>query len=99
LIVGINSDVSVKSNKGEDRPLNNEINRAKMVARFEAVDYVTIFNGKTPLNLLDEIKPNVHVNGSEYGEQCIEAEVVNRYGGKIHIVDLLEGHSTTKMIE
>ncbi|MBR9700133.1 D-glycero-beta-D-manno-heptose 1-phosphate adenylyltransferase, partial [Candidatus Woesearchaeota archaeon] len=61
-------------------------------------DYVVIFDEKTPLKLLEEIKPNVHVNGSEYGEDCIEAPIVKKYGGKIHIVKLVEGHSTTKII-
>lgn len=99
LIVGVNSDLSVKENKGEKRPINNEKSRAKMLANFDFVDYVVVFNEKTPIEVLDEIKPNIHVNGSEYGEECIEAETVKKNGGKIHVVKLVEGHSTTKIIE
>ena len=99
LIIGLNSDSSIKQNKGEDRPINNENNRAKMLANFDFVDYVTIFDEKTPIGLLEIIKPNVHVNGSDYGKECIEAETVRTYGGKIHIVTLLKGHSTTKLIK
>lgn len=99
LIVAVNSDSSVKQNKGPERPLNNEQARAKMLANFTYTDYITIFNEKTPIELLEIIKPDIHVNGSEYGEDCIEAPIVKRYGGKIHIVELLEGHSTTKVIQ
>jgi len=98
LIVGLNSDSSVKSNKGPKRPLNNEFARAKMLARYNFVDYVTIFNEKTPIDLLEIIKPDIHVNGSEYGENCIEAETVIKNGGKIHVVNLLSGYSTTSLI-
>jgi rfaE bifunctional protein nucleotidyltransferase chain/domain len=98
LIVGVNSDKSVKGNKGPGRPLNNEFSRAKMLANFEYVDYVTIFDEKTPIEMLEIIKPNVHVNGSEYGKDCIERETVKRYGGRIHIVKLKEGFSTTGII-
>ena len=76
LIVGLNSDSSVKKNKGESRPINNEMERAKMLSSLKAVDYVVIFDEQTPIELLKVIKPNVHVNGSEYGEDCIEAETV-----------------------
>jgi len=98
LIVGINSDSSVRENKGEDRPLNCEKERAKMVANFDDVDFVTVFEEKTPLALLERIKPDIHVNGSEYGKDCIEAKTVKKNGGKIHVVNLLDGFSTTKMI-
>jgi len=98
LIVGLNSDSSVKINKGPKRPINNERDRAEMLASLEVVDYVVIFNEKTPIKLLDTIKPNIHVNGSDYGKNCIEAEVVKKNGGKIHIVDLKEGFSTTDLI-
>lgn len=99
LFVGINSDSSVKRNKGINRPINNEENRAKMVANFDFVDYTIIFNEKTPINFLEEIKPDIHVNGSEYGERCIESETVKKNGGRIHIVELIEGYSTTNIIE
>lgn len=99
LIVGLNSDSSVKQNKGPKRPINNENDRATVLATLEMVDYVTIFNKKTPIELLEVIKPNVHVNGEEYGENCIEAETVRKYGGKIHLIKLKEGYSTTNIIK
>ena len=99
LIAGLNSDSSVRQNKGPSRPLNNENARAKMLANFDFVDYVVIFNETTPIKLLELIKPNVHVNGSEYGKGCIEAETVRKYGGRIHIVKLIKGYSTTNMIK
>ncbi len=98
LIVGINSDSSVKSNKGKDRPINNELARAKMIAGYEDVDFVTIFKEKTPIEMLEIIKPDVHVNGSEYGEDCIEEPTVKKHGGKIHIVKLMPGYSSTKIL-
>lgn len=99
LIVGLNSDASVKMNKGSGRPMNNEQDRATMLGALEYVDYVVIFNEKDPRALLSTIKPDVHVNGSDYGEQCIEAEVVKENGGRIHVVKLIDGYSTTKLIQ
>jgi rfaE bifunctional protein nucleotidyltransferase chain/domain len=99
LIVGVNSDNSVKKNKGPTRPVNNEINRVKMLANFSFVDYVTIFDEETPIELLKIIKPDVHVNGSEYGKKCIEASIVEENGGRIHVVKLVEGYSTTNSIK
>ena len=98
LIVGLNSDSSVKQNKGPKRPINNENDRATVLAALEMVDYVTIFNEKTPIPLLGVIKPNVHCNGEEYGENCIEAEIVKKYNGKIYLISLVPNYSTTKII-
>ena len=69
-----------------------------MLANYDFVDYVVMFNEKTPIKLLEEVKPTVHVNGSEYGQECIEAETVKKNGGRMHIVSLLKGYSTTKTI-
>jgi len=99
LIVAVNSDESVRKNKGENRPLNNEKARASMVASFDEVEHVIVFSEETPIPLLEKIKPDVHVNGSEYGEDCIEAPTVRKNGGRIHVVQLLEGFSTSKMLE
>ena len=99
LIVGLNSDASVKSNKGPSRPINPENDRALFLSSLIYVDYVVLFNETTPLKLLEEIKPDVHVNGADYGEDCIEKPVVEKYGGKIHIVDFIGGCSSTKMID
>jgi rfaE bifunctional protein nucleotidyltransferase chain/domain len=98
LIVGVNSDSSVKSNKGEGRPINNEQARAKMIANYKEVNFVTIFDEKTPIEMLQIIKPDIHVNGSEYGKNCIEAPTVKKYGGKIKIVKRLPALSSSKIL-
>jgi len=70
-----------------------------MVAALQFVDYVTHFEETDPRLLLEKIKPDVHVNGSEYGEDCVEAQIVKKHGGRIHIVSLIPGLSTTQIIE
>lgn len=99
LIVALNSDDSIRSYKSPKRPFIPLEQRLQMVAALEFVDYVTWFEETTPLTLLEEIKPDVHVNGAEYGENCIEAETVKRYGGVLHIVYLLPGLSTSNIVE
>lgn len=99
LIVALNSDSSVKQNKGEGRPLNSGENRAKVLASLDLVDYMVIFSEKNPIKLIELIKPEVFVNGEEYGENCIEAPTVKKYGGRIYIVKNYGGFSTTKLIE
>jgi D-beta-D-heptose 7-phosphate kinase/D-beta-D-heptose 1-phosphate adenosyltransferase len=99
VICGINNDSSVKKLKGPDRPLIKAKDRAEMLLALEYVDYVHIFNEETPMPFLEEIKPHVHVNGSEYGRNCIEAETVKKNGGKIYIVKKIRGFSTTALLE
>ncbi|AJF61470.1 hypothetical protein QT06_C0001G0630 [archaeon GW2011_AR15] len=99
LIIAVNSDSSVRQNKGNDRPLNNELSRQKMMANYMEVDYVTVFNETTPVRLLEKIRPDVHVNGSEYGKDCVEASTIKKHGGSIHIVKLLPGLSSTRIIK
>jgi len=98
LIVMLNSDSSIKQYKSKDRPINNEKNRAEVMAALEMVDYVTIFSETTPIKTLELLKPNVHVNGKEYGENCVEAETVRKNGGRLHLVDRLGDFSTTNLI-
>jgi D-glycero-beta-D-manno-heptose 1-phosphate adenylyltransferase len=99
LIVGLNSDSSVQSYKGPLRPIIPETERARLLLSLRAVDYVHIFDEPIPMPFLEEIRPHVHVNGSEYGERCIEAETVTRHGGRIHIVRKLDGLSTSDIVE
>lgn len=100
LIVGLNSDSSVKQYKSKDRPINPEGARAGMLEALECVDYITIFDETDPRALLEAIKPDVHVNGPEWGGQdCIEAETVRKHGGRIHVSKKVKGFSTTAMIE
>lgn len=98
LIVGLNSDASVKAYKGADRPIVPEAERARMLLALRAVDYVHIFDETEPMPFLAEIKPNVHVNGSEYGPDCIEAPLVKQNGGRIHIVSKIPGLSTSALL-
>ncbi|MEM8727622.1 MAG: adenylyltransferase/cytidyltransferase family protein [Chlamydiota bacterium] len=99
LILALNSDASIKKYKGRLRPILPLEDRLEMVAALEFVDYVTEFDEIDPVALLEKIKPDVHNNGSDYGENCIEAEVVKKYGGKIHIIELIPGFSSSKLIE
>ena len=99
LIVGLNSDSSTKQLKGEDRPIQTEPARAAVLASLEDVDLVIIFAEKTPINLIEELKPEIFVKGSDYPiEQIPEAKVVQAYGGEVLIVELVQGHSTTATI-
>lgn len=99
LIVALNSDESIKQYKSVDRPIISLENRMLMMAALSFVDYVTYFNETDPKALLELIQPDVHVNGAEYGEDCLEAEVIKKYGGKVHIVNLIAGLSTSNIIE
>jgi len=99
LIVALNSDASIKQYKSPKRPIIPLEYRLQMMAALEFVNYVTWFEETDPRNLLAKIKPHVHVNGSEYGENCIEAETVKSNGGKIHIIQLIPGLSTSTVIK
>jgi rfaE bifunctional protein nucleotidyltransferase chain/domain len=99
LLVALNSDSSIKKYKSPDRPLIPLEYRLQMMAALRMVDYVTWFEETDPRELLSKIRPHVHVNGAEYGENCIEAEIVKEHGGRIHIVSLVPGLSTSKIIE
>ena len=100
LIVGLNSDSSVRQLKGDDRPVQNERARAEVLAALEAVDLVVIFNEETPLNLITQIKPSVLVKGGDYTrEQVVGHEIVDAQGGEVVLVDTLQGHSTTSLVQ
>lgn len=100
LVVAINSDSSVRELKGENRPLVPEEERAEMLAGLECVDYVVIFPELTPVELLSELKPNVHVKGGDYKlEQLIERDVVENNGGKVIVGLNVPGKSTTNLID
>ncbi len=99
LIVGLNSDASVKRYKSKDRPIISEAERSKMLLGLRCVDYVHVFDEDAPMVFLEEVKPHVHVNGSEYGEDCIEAPTVKRHGGSLYIVNKISGLSTSQILE
>jgi D-beta-D-heptose 7-phosphate kinase/D-beta-D-heptose 1-phosphate adenosyltransferase len=100
LLVGINSDASVKRLKGESRPVNNEGSRTLLMASLVMVDGVIVFDEDTPLNLITAIMPDVLVKGGDYTiEQIVGATEVIANGGEVKIVPILEGFSTTGIIE
>jgi len=99
LIVGLNSDASVRLNKGPDRPIVSERRRAEMLLALRMVDFVHVFDELDPIAFIRELHPDVHVNGSEYGENCIESEAVKRGGGRIHIVSRIPGLSTSNLVD
>ncbi len=99
LIVALNSDLSVKRYKDVRRPIVPLKYRMCMMSALYFVDFVTWFEETDPVALLEKIRPDVHVNGAEYGTDCLEAATVKKYGGKIHIVTLIPGLSTTNIIE
>ena len=99
LIVGLNSDASVKRLKGESRPINTESNRAEMLATLIPVDCIIVFEEDTPEELIKMVKPHVIVKGGDYTpEQVVGGEFVKSYGGEVKIFPLVEGHSTTQLI-
>ncbi|MBI3699005.1 MAG: D-glycero-beta-D-manno-heptose-7-phosphate kinase [Afipia sp.] len=100
LIVGLNSDASVRRLKGADRPVQDERARAEVLAALEAVDLVAIFAEDTPLRLIERIKPSVLVKGGDYTrEQVVGHEIVAANGGEVVLVDILPGHSTTSLVK
>lgn len=100
LIVLLNSDSSVRKNKGENRPITPENERTKMLAALEVVDYVVIFDEDKPLNLLEKIKPHKHVKGGSFipERKKEEADLLSKWGGEFKNFELEEGFSTTNII-
>ncbi len=99
LILALNSDSSIQKYKSPLRPIIPLEYRLRMIAALEFVDFVTTFEETDPRALLTKIKPHVHVNGAEYGAHCIEADVVLSHGGRLHIVELIPGLSTSTLIK
>ena len=99
LIVGINSDESVRKLKGKDRPINKLINRAKVIGSLKCVDAVVVFDETTPIKLIKAIKPNVLVKGGDYKvKEIVGYEEITKLGGKVKTIPLVPGLSTTKII-
>ena len=99
LIIGVNTDASVKQIKGDKRPINDENSRIRVLAGLESVDYVFLFNEKDPIKWLSKIKPDFHVKAGDYKlNQIIEKDVVEKNGGKIIITGIEKNYSTTKLI-
>ena len=99
LIVALNSDKSVKSIKGDSRPINNENDRAEVLSALRSVDYVVIFDEDSTVDLLLQIKPDVHTKGADYTIETLpEAKEIMAAGGRIEFISFVEGKSTTAVI-
>lgn len=99
LVVGVNADESVRRLKGPDRPINSWEDRAIVLAALRSVDHIVYFDDDTPLRLITAILPNVLVKGGDYQrDTIIGADVVEEHGGRVLTIDLLEGRSTTNII-
>ena len=100
LIVGLNTDTSVKRLKGEERPINSEHSRAILLAGFGFVDAVIYFNDDTPYELIKIIKPNILVKGGDYKpEEVVGHDIVTKNGGEVAIIKLVKGFSSTSIIK
>ncbi|MDO4588219.1 MAG: D-glycero-beta-D-manno-heptose 1-phosphate adenylyltransferase [Fusobacterium sp.] len=100
LIVGVNSDSSVRQLKGEGRPINNEIDRAEMLSGLKAVDFTVIFEELTPIETLEKLKPSIHVKGGDYDKDKLpETATVEKNGGEVRILSFVEGKSTTNIVK
>jgi rfaE bifunctional protein nucleotidyltransferase chain/domain len=100
LIVGINSDRSVKSIKGPSRPILPQTDRVELIAAMEMVDYVVLFDEPDPYQLIAAIKPNVLAKGGDWStEKIVGADIVAQYGGRVAVIPYLPGSSTTEIIE
>lgn len=98
LIIGLNSDASIKKYKSPLRPIIPQIQRAEIVSSLNCVDYVSIFEEKDPREFLSLIKPNCHVKGIEYKDRIIEEEIIKRNGGKLVFREMPDGEPTTTKI-
>ena len=100
LILALNSDSSVRSIKGPMRPIVPEAERAEVVASLDSVDYVTVFDELTPLELIEFLRPDVIVKGGDWAEKdIVGAETVRKWGGRVAIMPEIEGASTTNIID
>ncbi len=100
LIVGLNSDKSISRIKGPSRPICPQKSRAAVLAALECVDYVVVFNEDTPSNLIKAVKPDVLVKGADYTiDRVVGADFVKAHGGRVVLVDLVPGQSTTGVIQ
>lgn len=100
LIVGLNSDESVKRLKGKKRPINCQNDRAGILAEFKSVDYIVIFNEDTPLNLIKNIHPDILVKGADWSNKTIiGADIVKNCGGKVLTIPYLKNRSTSSILK
>jgi rfaE bifunctional protein nucleotidyltransferase chain/domain len=100
LVLGLNTDDSVSRFKGPERPLQDQVSRARVLAAMQFVDLVVFFNEDTPLNLISELLPDILVKGSDYlADNIVGADVVKKNGGVVKTIDFVPGYSTTRIVE
>jgi len=100
VVLGLNSDSSVRTIKGPERPINNQYDRAAVLAALETVDYITVFDEPDPLGLIKKVKPDILVKGRDWEHKgVVGREFVESYGGKVVLAPLVEGKSSTITIE
>lgn len=100
LVVGLNSDASVRRLKGEGRPINSEQARAFVLAALEMVDYVCLFEEDTPYNLVSVVQPDVLVKGGDYAiDNIVGSDIVKKRNGEVVVLPFVEGYSSTMIIE
>jgi D-beta-D-heptose 7-phosphate kinase/D-beta-D-heptose 1-phosphate adenosyltransferase len=99
LVVGLNSDASIRRLKGAGRPVNHEADRVMVLSELESVDYIVVFDEDTPIKLIEAILPEALIKGADYKKkQVVGWQVVEKHGGKVVLVDLVKGRSTTNII-
>lgn len=101
-VIMLNSDISVKKNKGDNRPINTQSDRAEILCALSCVDYVVIFDEKSPCELLDKIKPNFHTKGADYSLDTLpkeEKDVIIKNKINVKFIEFVQGKSTTNTIE
>ena len=100
LLIGLNTDDSVKRLKGKNRPIKNQQERAVLLASLQFVDGVILFNTDTPYDLIKKIEPDILIKGSDYKkEEIVGADILQNTGGEIITIDFLEGYSTTSILD
>ena len=99
LVVGLNTDESVRRLKGESRPIQNESARASVLASLNAVDLVVLFDEDTPFEIVSALQPNILLKGADYQDkEVVGSDIVKAKGGEVILIDLEEGHSTTNIV-
>jgi len=100
LVVGLNSDRSVKKIKGAKRPINKEAGRAAVLAGLACVDFVTLFNERTPVKLIEAVKPDILIKGADWkGKGAVGSDIVEANGGKVEFIKFIPGFSSTDIIK
>ena len=100
LVVGLNSDASVRGLKGDERPLQNEDDRSEILSQLQSVDYVVVFTDETPLKLIEAIGPDVLVKGGDWAiKDIVGSDFVMKRGGEVKSLQFVQGRSTTSLVE